>query len=285
VKARDGGAAPAFDFLAAMRESEGGNAAQRRALYWWAGVAALLIFNFALLTWRDASSLAELRQAVESQGAPVAVAMRTRDRVGREAMRRAQLLDAQATLSALPVLDAVTAAMPQDAWVRRFEWNGRSVHIIGARKTSADILARLEASPYLRNAKSLSSDGRPDAQGYQAFEMTAEREYPKERIASAAPLEPQPAAPRPGAPGPRPVVHPMGAIPKPVTAAPKGAGAADDSSDDDDDDTGDTAAPNPHALPPPLRPGFRRPGFPTPLHPIPGRPVPGQQPQQGTPHQ
>jgi len=289
VKAQEGASAPSFDFLAAMRDAEGGNAAQRRSLYWWAGVAALLIVNFALLTWRDSSGLDQLRQAVESQGAPVAVAMRTRDRVDHEAARRAQLLDAKEKLSPMPVLDAVTAAMPQDAWVRRFEWNGKTVHVIGARKTSQDILARLEASPYLRNAKSLASDNRVDAQGYQAFDMTAEREFPKTKIAAAAPASPavranprlpgavpsgarMPFPHRPGMPPGMPGMMPPGMAPNGVApraapgAVPNAASnsASGDDSDDDDSDDGTPAA-NAKPMPPrQLPPGIRRP---VPLHP------------------
>ena len=257
VKPQDGAWAPKFDFLAAMREAEGGGAAQRRSVYWWGGVAALLILNFAILTWRDSASLDQLRQAVESQSAPVAVAMRTRDRVDREAERRAQLLDAKEKLSPLPVLDAVTAVMPQDAWVRRFEWNGRSVHVIGGRKTSQDILARLEASPVLRNARSLSSDNRVDAAGYQPFEMSAEREFQAVKVAAAAAPATAPAM----APGRKP-------------AASTGAAISDD--DDDDDAGADDAKPNAAVKPggphpvfprPGLKPGFPRPFMPKPIHP------------------
>ena len=254
VKPRDGAWTPKFDFLAAMREAEGSGAAQRRSVYWWGGVAALLILNFSILTWRDSASLDQLRQAVESQGAPVAVAMRTRDRVDREADRRAQLLDAKEKLSPLPVLDAVTAVMPQDAWVRRFEWNGRSVHVIGARKTSQDILARLEASPVLRNARSLSSDSHVDAAGYQPFEMSAEREFQTVKVAAAAAPVARPAA----------VAAHRTAAPH---AAPKPAASSDDT--DDDDSSADDAKPVKPIAPPHdfLRPGFSRPRMPKPLHP------------------
>jgi general secretion pathway protein L len=166
-----------FDFLSAMREANGGDAAQRRSLYWWIGAAVLLIVNLALLTYRDSSNLDQLRQTVETQQGPVGVALRTREKVDREAVRRAALLKSKAQSAPLPVLDAVTQAMPQDAWVRRFEWNGRSVHITGARKTSTDIIARLEASPVLRNAHSLTTTTRNDpTAATQQFDLTADRE-------------------------------------------------------------------------------------------------------------
>jgi Tfp pilus assembly protein PilN len=75
------------------------------------------------------------------------------------------------------VLDAVTKAVPQDAWVNRFEWNGRTVHIRGQRKTSNDILARLEASPVLRNARSLAAEVRNDPNANQQFDMQADRQF------------------------------------------------------------------------------------------------------------
>jgi Tfp pilus assembly protein PilN len=160
-----------------MREAQGGDAAQRRSLYWWGGAAALLILNLALLTYRDSSSLDDLRQTVEAQQAPVTVALRTRDKVDHEIARRADLLDRKQKTSPLPVLDAVTKAVPQDAWVSRFEWNGRTVHIRGQRKTSNDILARLEASPVLRNARSLVSETHNDPAAIPQFDMQADRQF------------------------------------------------------------------------------------------------------------
>ncbi len=178
VVPREGNLGRGFDFLSAMREVQGGDAAQRRSLYWWGAAAALLVANLVILTYRDSSSLDQLRQTVEAQQAPVAVALRTRDKVDREAARRAALLKSMAQNSPLPILDAVTRAMPQDAWVRRFEWNGRTVHVIGSRKTSPDIIARLEASPLLRNARSLTAETRNDAAVGQQFDLSADRETP-----------------------------------------------------------------------------------------------------------
>jgi general secretion pathway protein L len=178
VAARNGTAAPNFDFLSAMRDAQGGDAAQRRSLYWWGAAAALLVINIGFLTYRDSSRLDELRQTVESQQAPVNIALRTRDKVEHEAARRTLLLQSKQRTSPLPVLNAVTQVLPQDAWVSRFEWNGRTVHIRGQRKTSNDILARLEASPVLRNARSLSSETRNNEGAVvQQFDMQADRQF------------------------------------------------------------------------------------------------------------
>jgi hypothetical protein len=75
----------------------------------------------------------------------------------------------------LRILDAVTQAIPADAWVERFEWNGRTVHLRGFRKGAPNLLARLEASSLLRNARSLSSD--PHAAAANAvFDVAVEKQ-------------------------------------------------------------------------------------------------------------
>jgi len=151
-----------------------GGAARKRAAYLWAGAAALLLFNLLLLGYRDSNALDQLRETVNSQQAPVNVAMRLRDKVSREASRRVALMNLKAQNSPLKMIDAVTRALPNDAWVQRFEWNGKTVHVTGFKKTTPDLLARLEASPELHNARSLSSEPRGTNPSGQPFDLSAE---------------------------------------------------------------------------------------------------------------
>jgi general secretion pathway protein L len=170
-----------LDFLPPLREVEGGTAARQRATYWWAAAAVLMGFNLFMLSYRDASALDQLREAVESQQAPVSVAMRLRDKVEKEAARRTALLKQQRQNSPLQVLDAVTQAIPNGAWVERFEWNGRTVHIRGFRKDTPDLLAKLEASPLLHNARSLTSDPHAPLAASGSFDLAADRRVERAR--------------------------------------------------------------------------------------------------------
>jgi general secretion pathway protein L len=170
-----------LDFLPALREAEGSSAARRRAMYLWAAVATLMLFNVLLLVYRDGNSLDQLRETVESQQAPVVVAMRLRDKVEHEAARRADLLKQQSQSSPLRILDAVTQAIPNDAWVDRFEWNGRTVHIRGFRRSAPDLLARLEASPILRNARSLADTRAATTPAEATFDLAADRQVERNR--------------------------------------------------------------------------------------------------------
>jgi len=173
--------AGSFDFLSALREAEGGSALRRRTSYWWVAAAVLLGFNLFMLSYRDAAATNQLRESVESQQAPVSVAMRLRDKVQKEAVRRAILLKQKKQNSPLPILEAVTETLPNDAWVERFEWNGKTVHIRGQRKDTSNLLAKLEASPVLRNAHSLASDARTAPASAGSFDLAADREMERAR--------------------------------------------------------------------------------------------------------
>ena len=170
-----------LDFLPSLRSVEGGAGARRRALYAWIAVGVLAAFNLFMLNYRDASATAQLRDAVDSQQGPVTVAMRLRDKVQKEAARRANLLKQMKQNAPLPVLEAVTQALPDGSWVERFEWDGKSVHIRGVRKDAPNLLASLEASPLLRNARSLTSDPRAAMAATGNFELVAEREAERSR--------------------------------------------------------------------------------------------------------
>ena len=173
---------PRLDFLPAIREAAGGLAARRRAAYFWAVAAVLLLFNLFMLTYRDATATAQLREAVESQQSPVTVAMRLRDKVQKEAARRATLLKLKKQNSPMPILEAVTDALPNGAWVSRFEWNGKTVHLRGFQNDTPGLLAKLEASPLLHNARSLTSDPHATLMGTGApFDLAVDRRVERAR--------------------------------------------------------------------------------------------------------
>jgi general secretion pathway protein L len=173
------GARSTLDFLPALQDAEGGSAARRRATYFWIAAGVLLAFNLFMLSYRDASATNQLREAVESQQSPVTVAMRLRDQVQKEAARRSDLLRLQKQNAPLPVLNAVSQVLPDGSWVEHYEWNGRTVQIRGFRKDIPDLLAKVEASPLLRNARALSSDPHAALTATGAFELAADREGTK----------------------------------------------------------------------------------------------------------
>ncbi|HEY4115333.1 MAG TPA: PilN domain-containing protein [Rhizomicrobium sp.] len=164
-----------LDFLPALRDITGGNAARKRAVYWWAAAGVLLAFNLFFFSWRDSNEVEQLRSAVEAQQTAVNVAMHLRDKVEKEAAHRVELMRQKEQASPLKVLDAVTMALPQGTWAEHFEWNGKSVQIRGFEKNTPDLLARLEASPLLHNARSLTPNPGAVNQASASFDLAADR--------------------------------------------------------------------------------------------------------------
>jgi len=169
----DAGSNIHFDFLPSARRALG--AGQTRIPYWWAAVGVLVLANIGLLAFRDSADLATLQQNVDSQRLTVDVALRLRGKVDAEATRRAAILERKARNNPLRVLDAVTKALPANAWTQHFEWNGQTVRITGYRNGPADLLGPLEASNVLHNARALDADVQPAKENaFTPFNITAD---------------------------------------------------------------------------------------------------------------
>jgi general secretion pathway protein L len=169
-----GGSNIHFDFLPAMREADGAMSSGRRLLYIWAAAALLLVLNMSLLIARDITSLDALRAEVEAQQAPLNVAIHLREKVESEGETRAALMARKAHDEPLRVLDAVTRAMPLGDWVQHFEWNGKSVRLVGYGKGKANVLAQLEASRILGNARAATADRSASGPAGVPFDIVAD---------------------------------------------------------------------------------------------------------------
>jgi len=164
-----------FDFLPALRTEGGVLGARARIPYWWVAVAFLMALNVALLMYRDSTDVDSLQQVVDSQAGPVEVAMRLRAKVEAEATRRAALLERLRKGSPLRMIEAVTKALPMNAWTQTFEWDGQTVHLVGYSDGQADLLRALESSPSLHNARTMSHDTAPVKAGLmQPFDVAAD---------------------------------------------------------------------------------------------------------------
>ncbi|HEY5046413.1 MAG TPA: PilN domain-containing protein [Rhizomicrobium sp.] len=164
-----------FDFLPALRTRGGTLGARARVPYWWVAVAALMALNVALLSYRDSADVDSLQQIVDSQAGPVEVAMRLRSKVEAEAERRTTLVEHLRKSSPLHVIEAVTKALPPNAWTQTFEWNGQTIHLVGYSNGPAAMLRALESSPALHNARTMSHDVVPVKQvGMQPFDVAVD---------------------------------------------------------------------------------------------------------------
>jgi HAMP domain-containing protein len=162
---------PRFDFLKAERIAEGGTAAITPGTLWWIAVGVLVVFNIALLIARDISVVSDLRDQVDAQQLSVTLATALQRRIQAEGRSRQELLRRRTDRAPLPLLAAVTHALPDGAYVQRFEWNGVTLHLVGEAQGSTNVAALLSASGVARRVRA-TMPGRPAAGG--AFDVTLE---------------------------------------------------------------------------------------------------------------
>lgn len=164
----------AVDFLPKMREAQ---AIQRpslnRALIWGA-VAALAIANLGAAIGRDMLDVRALRGKVEAERAQVNQVQAVRRKVLAEDRRRADILRRRAAGEPLRMLDAVTGAVPNGAWVDRLAFDGRSVRISGYRQDQVDVAAALRASRRLGNVRGSGTDVPARQAAGEPFDLTAD---------------------------------------------------------------------------------------------------------------
>ncbi|MHB8528965.1 MAG: PilN domain-containing protein [Caulobacteraceae bacterium] len=162
-----------FDFLPAAIAAAGGSQGEGAARWWWVAVAALLALNLALLVGRDAASVSRLRQIVQSQRAGVDAATGLRARVEREDERRRSLMDRKTRDEPLRMLNTLTLAIPEGAWVQHLEWNGDILRIVGFAAPDLNIPAAVRGTPAFTNPRSLTTEAAPKLANGTPFDITA----------------------------------------------------------------------------------------------------------------
>jgi hypothetical protein len=163
-----------FDFLPAVLAATGQRAAGRARRYWWGAVAGLMVLNIALLVGRDMADVARLRDQAEAQRPLVDAVLAMRRRVEGEDARRRALLARGVNNDPLRMLNALTEALPVGAWVQHLEWNGKALHIVGARTADVDVAAALRGSGVFSNPRAVSAQGTFGQAAARPFDITAD---------------------------------------------------------------------------------------------------------------
>ncbi|MEJ1970189.1 MAG: PilN domain-containing protein [Rhizomicrobium sp.] len=153
---------PRFDFLKALRAAEGAPSSLRGI--WWVAVLVLLAANVALWVLRDSSSVDALQDEVDAQQTSVVLATAVHHRVEAETLHRRELVARHSQRAPLALLDAVTRALPDGAYIRHFEWNGETLRLTGSATAGIDVATLLDRSARLANARP-ATQGRAGATG------------------------------------------------------------------------------------------------------------------------
>ena len=147
-----------FDFLSPARAAGLVTKALSPATPWWALAGLLVLANGATLIWRDMDSVARLQAQLDARQPIAEAAQRAARRlqaglvVARDQAARRRQHDP------LRALAQVTAALPEQAWVQRWSWDGRMLRISGYVRGPLDVVKALRDSRRLGDVRNVSSE-------------------------------------------------------------------------------------------------------------------------------
>ncbi len=168
----------ALDFLPKMREAQLAPRPSANRTLIWGAVALLAVANLGAAIGRDMLDVRALRARVESQRPQVSQVQALRRKVLSEERRRADIISRRASGEPLRMLDALTGALPNGAWIDRLAFDGQAVRVSGFRQDQVDVAAALRAAPLLVNVRNSGSDVLTRQAAGQPFDLTVDLRRP-----------------------------------------------------------------------------------------------------------
>ena len=134
------------DFAPALRGA--GLLALRPAVarFWWIMVAVLVLATIGTAILRDHQQVERLQALVDAQAPALNVARRIEDRLQGNARQVTALDQRRAGQQPLRLMAKLGGALPPQAWVQRFEWDGRELRLSGYAAPGVNVVTALKAS-------------------------------------------------------------------------------------------------------------------------------------------
>lgn len=170
----DPGGALRFDVAPALR-SEGllPPPSNARAI-WWSIVAALILLNIGIAIGRDRQSVDQLREVVAGQQPAISVYRAIAGRSARLERVAATTVARRQQQDALGDLATASAALPDGAWVQRYEWDGRTLRLSGYVRPPLDVVAALGSAPRFSNVRAGNGDVQAELPVGEPFDIIAD---------------------------------------------------------------------------------------------------------------
>lgn len=138
----------------------------------WAILGFMLMLNIGLLIWRDVQSVARMRDLVAQQAPAVTAARTISRRIQGTQGAAVTLARRRAEQDAGRILGLVTRALPEKAWVQRYNWDGRRVRLSGYRRVDADVIGALSKVPQFADVRVASGEVGAEIPSGQPFDIT-----------------------------------------------------------------------------------------------------------------
>ncbi len=140
---------------------------------WWAIAGFLFALNLGLLVWRDMQSVLQLERLLEQQAPAVDTARAITRRIAASNGRAIELVARRERYDPLDALAAATRALPAQAWVQRYAWDGKGVRISGYKARGTDVTGALRRSGRFAGVRLAGADSMAEVPAGQPFDVTA----------------------------------------------------------------------------------------------------------------
>ncbi|WP_174300548.1 PilN domain-containing protein [Caulobacter sp. S45] len=167
--------AAGFNLLPAVVAAGVRQGADWRKASMWIAVAALLALNVAVAIWRDVGEVSRLQAQVATQQPVVDRVRRLRHEAQGLRLEAKARMQALADGEPLRVIDALSRALPDEAYAQRLAWDGLSVRLAGTRRNGVDVIAALRREPLFTDVRAIDAAA---PSGDPAFDVTAQVRQP-----------------------------------------------------------------------------------------------------------
>lgn len=135
-----------FDLAPGLRQA--GLLPQRPAVarFWWAAVAVLVLVNIGTAVLRDQQQVDRLQALVDAQAPALTAVRRIEDRLQGNAKQVGTLNQRRDAQQPLRLMAKLGGALPPQAWVQRFEWDGKQLRLSGYAAPGVNVVSTLKAS-------------------------------------------------------------------------------------------------------------------------------------------
>ena len=140
---------------------------------WWAIAGFLFALNLGLLVWRDMQSVSQLETLLAQQAPAVDTARAITRRIAASNGRAIELVVRRERNDPLDALAAATRALPAQAWVQRYAWDGKAVRISGYKARGTDVTGALRKSGRFAGVRLAGADSMAEVPAGQPFDVAA----------------------------------------------------------------------------------------------------------------
>jgi len=160
-----------FDLAPAMRQIGLLPPRPATARFWWAAVAVLVLAMIGTAVLRDRQQVERLQALVDAQAPALTAVRRIEDRLRGNAGQVTALNQRRDAQQPLRLMAKLGGVLPPQAWVQRFEWDGKQLRLTGYAAPGVNVVSTLKASGLFTGVRASRTETASEAETGRPFDL------------------------------------------------------------------------------------------------------------------